>query len=76
MRYKCEQCGAIWNQDELDGQTFCLECFENVIPLKENDDDIYNEDEDIYANDDYEEDFNDNYDDQQLTEEYEQQEEY
>ena len=63
MRYICEYCQQIWDEDQLDGELMCPECFEQVKKYRgKYDDDCDDQDEQL---DDFqEEDELDDYDDQ------------
>lgn len=60
MRYICEYCKQVWEEDELDGQPMCPECLETM--QKYNQDEDYREDYDDQY-DDYDEDYDDQFDD-------------
>ena len=57
MRYICEYCEQVWDEDQLDGELICPQCFEQVKKYKNEDDDY----DDQY--DDEEDDYEDDYDD-------------
>lgn len=61
MRYICEYCEQVWDEDQLDGELICPQCFEQVKKYKNEDDDYDDQYDD--EEDDYEDDYNDQYDD-------------
>ena len=62
MRYICEYCKQVWDEDQLDGELICPQCFEQVKKYKDEDDDDYDDQYDDEEND-YEDDYDDQYDD-------------
>ena len=62
MRYICEYCEQVWDEDQLDGELICPQCFEQVKKYKDDDDD-YDDQYDDEEEDDYEDDYDDQYDD-------------
>ena len=65
MRYICEYCEQVWDEDQLDGELICPQCFEQVKKYKDDDDDYddqYDDEEDDYE-DDYDDQYDDDYDD-------------
>ena len=65
MRYICEYCEQVWDEDQLDGELICPQCFEQVKKYKDDDDDYddqYDDEEDD-DEDDYDDQYDDDYDD-------------